>query len=550
MTVDAAARSGPGQLLYDELRIVRQSGLTRISAPAVPLLLEAARVVNGTAELPAGEAVRRLVLAAIEQLGDGPESTMAAQMLGTAPGTRMWSAADRRKAAARTQGVSVERFRHGYEPQLLQLVADEIATRLQVDRPPGSPAPRGSTSPVIADMPLATALAAANAKADWREVRGSYRQSLALAADPDITVLPERLLASLGTAFDRLVPAYANDEEQFLVHAMATLLDIDGADRITHGRLGALYDDERFRRLAAFGGVSERTVRPAPFEACVETIRRLRDLRAVRDGVAPVASSGVVGGSSSYSRFHLIRGARAGSSGSDVDLVLVVDGVDQIGDAADLIAGLPTVGRAAAASLTERAATFAADGHDDGRTVFSQKLPLWWDEPDPLLAWRPDGSSAYVLDLRIMTLPVLSWLLLADAARIEREVTGNWRSIRDYCDRSGYTEDHQRSFSGRNLRFTVNVEDVPGGVLRTTRAYFIDDNDRFYPGTSQNLVLPLAECAWDGLGVAAMLSTFRYKVGRRVAHERLAAPDEVLLPSLAHTRSAGFTAAVLARVDR
>jgi len=549
MIGDGAARADHSRLLYDELRAIRQSGLTRISEPAVPLLREAAQAVHGISEMSAGEAVRQLVLHAIEQLGDGPESTMAAQALGVAPGMRMWSAADRRKAAARTQGVSVERFRHGYEPQLLQLVADEIVALVQVNRQAQLLVQPRAVSAVSEDMPLAAALAAANGIAEWAEVRGCYRQCLALAADPDIGSIPVRLLESLGTAFDRLAPAYADEEEQFLVHAMATLLDVDGADRITHGRLDALYDDERFRRLVSFDGSAERPARPSPFETCVETIRRMRDLRTVHDAVQPMASSGVVGGSSSYARFNWVRGARSGRSGSDLDLVLVVNGAAQVVESARLIAGIPAVDRAAAETLAERASTFVESGYDDGRTVFSQKLLLWSDKQDQLLTWRPDGSSDYLLDLRIMTLPVLAWLLLADAARIERDLTGNWRSIRDYSDRSSYSEDHQRSFSGRNLRFSVTSDEVPGGVLRTTRAYFIDESDRFYPGTSQNLVLPLADCRWDGLGVVPMLSTFRNKITRRVAHERRAVPNEVLLTSLAHARSATFTSTVLAQIN-
>ena len=140
--------------------------------------------------------------------------------------------------------------------------------------------------------------------------------------------------------------------------------------------------------------------------------------------------------------------------------------------------------------------------------------------------------------------------MLADAARIDREVTGNWRAIRDYGDRRSYSEDDQRSFSGRNLRFTVSTDNVTDGVLRTTRAYFIDDSDRFYPGTLQNLVLPLADCRWDGLGIGPVLHTFCDKVDRRLAYERQSAPDETLLLSLAHARSASFTVPALRQADR
>ena len=96
----------------------------------------------------------------------------------------------------------------------------------------------------------------------------------------------------------------------------------------------------------------------------------------------------------------------------------------------------------------------------------------------------------------------------------------------------------------------MGSKDVTGSVLRTTRASFIDDNDRFYPGTLQNLVLPLADRRWDGLGIGSVLDTFRNKVNRRLAHERQSAPNETLLLSLAHARSANFTASVLHEVDR
>ncbi len=41
-------------------------------------------------------------------------------------GTKLWAASERRKSAAQAQGVSVERFRKGYETQLIRQVAEEI----------------------------------------------------------------------------------------------------------------------------------------------------------------------------------------------------------------------------------------------------------------------------------------------------------------------------------------------------------------------------------------------------------------------------------------
>ena len=548
MLGDDSARADYSRSLFDELRAVRQAGLTRINEVSVPHLLEAGQMLGGDADLPAGETIRRLILRAIETLDGGVGSVTLAQVFGVAPGTRMWSATDRRRAAARAQSVSVERFRRGYEPQLIQLVADQIITMLRAKHKVNAPE-LSSSKPVLGDdTPLAAALGAANAKADWREVRGAYQQCLALATDADINEVPERVLGGLGRALEGLVATYAGDEEQFLSHAVATMLDVDGADRITYARLDSLYEDERFRRLAASGGPSGVAMRPAPVETCVETIRRIRDLRSFRDAVSAVASSGVVGGSSSYSRFHRIRGAHGDVTGSDLDIVVVVDGGRDVGAIVDLVSAMPAVDRASAAALVSRSRTFLESDLDDGRTVFSHKLTLWSDELDPVMAWRPAGSGAYVLDLRILSLPVLSWLLLADAARIDREVTGNWRAVRDYCDRRSYSEDDQRSFSGRNMRFTVTVEDVDGGALRTTRAYFIDDRDRFYPGTLQNLVLPLVDCRWDGLGIGPVLGAFREKINRRIGHERQASPHEVLLPSLAHARSPSFTASVLQRL--
>lgn len=122
--------------------------------------------------------------------------------------------------------------------------------------------------------------------------------------------------------------------------------------------------------------------------------------------------------------------------------------------------------------------------------------------------------------------------------------------MREYCPAGAAAEGHQRSFSGRNLRHPQPADEVPGGLLRASRAYTIDgDDERYYPGVLQNLVLPRFAQRWESVPINGRLTAFRWKAIERLRYERRLRPYELLRMSLAHTRSEMFAPHVLRSVD-
>ncbi|WP_460845729.1 NACHT domain-containing protein [Phytohabitans suffuscus] len=164
MVVDTPVDGQPTpsrDLIIAELRTVRERGLGRLAdcrLPALDACCQMIGLATSDGEVPqTAAAIEQLLLQAIARLGGDKTGLAAAYTFGLVRGSRYWNATDRRKAAAKEQFVSVERFRKGYEPQLIGYVADEIlylwsarrsGNPVEPDstkRPP-DPSERGSTS--------------------------------------------------------------------------------------------------------------------------------------------------------------------------------------------------------------------------------------------------------------------------------------------------------------------------------------------------------------------------------------------------------------------
>jgi hypothetical protein len=259
-------------------------------------------------------------------------------------------------------------------------------------------------------------------------------------------------------------------------------------------------------------------------------------------------TAGILGGSTSYGRFYNVHGNRTGES-SDLDIVIVLNDFTQLRDIADRLDLLSGLSKNSLELFRERSEIFINAGLNDRRTIFSQKLIMWAHAAeDPLMSWA-DVSATYLLSLHFMSWPVIDWLLVADATRLNRDEAGSSRAVGDYREQSVKRQDHQRSFSGRNQRFDLEVTDVAGGYLRHSRAYFIDRNDQYYPGMFQNLILPRFERRWDDIELEGRLATFKWKMIQRLRHERRIYPHEFLRLSLSHTRSEIFAPHVRRSID-
>jgi O-acetyl-ADP-ribose deacetylase (regulator of RNase III) len=110
-----------------DLRLLRERGLVHIRHTELSSLRRAAgrtRVVAAADTDP--RAVEILLRAAVENLGDGPLGSAAAQTFGLNRGARDRPAQDRRRRAAQEYRVSVERFRKYHERIIIEQVAEEI----------------------------------------------------------------------------------------------------------------------------------------------------------------------------------------------------------------------------------------------------------------------------------------------------------------------------------------------------------------------------------------------------------------------------------------
>jgi hypothetical protein len=110
-----------------ELRILRERGLIRLRHTDLKILGQAAGRTGLAAMAGEGHgAVEALLRAAVENLGGGSLGGAASATFGLGRGERDMAAQDRRRRAALTYNVSVERFRKHHERVVLEQVAEEI----------------------------------------------------------------------------------------------------------------------------------------------------------------------------------------------------------------------------------------------------------------------------------------------------------------------------------------------------------------------------------------------------------------------------------------
>lgn len=562
--------------LCTELRQLRLHGLHRARTLDLPCLLGAAGTLGHLdADPPRDLAVESLLRQAVDRLGESREATAAIRSFGLDPGQKLWKAADRRKSAARAQGVSVETFRKSYELTLIDQLANEIIVLLTLsssnpsqptpnpsqptpnprrsDSPNGAPAVESPEPPapeplVISEQQVADALRTAHASADWDLVEGAYGQCVAIAED-QARFMPESIPAFYAEALGRVSACYYGREELFILHGLGILANAEHANKITPALFQRLYGDDRFDRFVQYtlDGGQRRRRRPHPFETLVETARRFRDLNHLQAVLEDMPTSCVLGGSLNYGRYFSVRGGLGRHRGSNVDLMIVIPDYRWLDEVIAGVGELRGSARASMKALEQRAKVWRDHDLDDGYSLFSQRIQMWTDQDDPIMAWAPNRGE-YSIDLRIVSSSVLDWILIADIPKLTANTAGNSRSIRDFCQHDTRGNEHQRSFSGRNQRPTLEVTELADSLLRTHRVYSIHD-DRYYPGSVQNLLLPRFNARWDNVPVLSALEAFRWKIIERLRYERRQQPYELQRVSLSHTRLEGFAPHILRNID-
>lgn len=391
----------------------------------------------------------------------------------------------------------------------------------------------------------------AHGRADWHRVQQLYRQFIRTV---DHGNLDEGLAGDLAKAMARTCAAYDGEEERFVWHLLEICDEVDPREGTREDRLRGLYSDARYNVFDEYlkKGVDDRR-RPVPFEAAVETCRRLRDINRLRDQLAPVPTGCVLGGSVSYGRFFNTVGHRDNEP-SDLDLLLVVEGADAVTGIVDGLRRLPSVRPEQLEHMAERAALYPAlraDRGRDFRCMFSHRLNLWPPSAaDPFLAGTGiDGS--YALSIHVATVTEFDHLILRDLPRLDAE-----RTMFDFRASPPPGPDLQRSFAGTQFEVERTTEEIDGGYLVSSQVCHVanaapEKGSRYHPGQLQNLILPEIELRWDldAHHLYLPLYSFKVKLDERLAVERVERPYEVQNLANSHTRRFAFAPYVASRVD-
>jgi hypothetical protein len=382
--------------------------------------------------------------------------------------------------------------------------------------------------------------------ADWQRVTALYEQYVRILADGSEQEPPEELLDALAKAIDGLSPTYRLHEEEMCQHGLAIFADVEGQETLDPEVFRYHYRDSRFTRTDGTGPAGRR--RPTPFEALVETCRRLRDAHAVREVLKSTGTSGLLCGSTAYGQFYNVRGRRGEEPPSDLDYIIVLGDTRTLDTILPELSKLPGIAHADLDRLTHRARLFA-EQFDDRKTTLSHKLTLWAGGiQDPIIAPEA-GRHDYLLSLHLVTVPVLEYLLVDSVSRIVREAAGGSRTIRIYREATIDRHDRQRTFSGYSHVMDLDTKQAEGGWLLTTRAYHIDKSDAYCPGFFQSMLVPKPELLWDELEIGPRLDQFRRKIDDRIRYESSRDPNRLLRPSFAHPRRAVFAPGVIQQLD-
>jgi hypothetical protein len=412
-------------------------------------------------------------------------------------------------------------------------------------------------------MTLADLATDAHAFADWRLVEGVYGQVSGILDDPERqNYLPEGIAGFLAEALGRTLAYYQDREETFVRHLLGVWGKVDRLEGPTETAFATLYHDQRFDRIADYlpfqialgDGVPVLVPgrrRPKPFEAAVETCRRLRDVNSIRRRLqaSDIGTAAILGGSISYGRFFNVRGdLETEHMPSDVDLMLICADY-AVEPLLRLLEEMPIFSNQQVGEAVERISRFPEVAATRAPCIFSHKLDCWAANPDELTAEAGIGGT-YQLSLHVFSRQDFEYLILSDISALTAEDERS-RELWDFRNTEPKRLDNQRCFAGLDQTVERVHDKIDQGYVGNSHVFDIRDG-RYYPGLYQNLVLPQFEVRWESLSLPVRLDVlgFRWKVIERLREERRLRPREYQRLSLSHTRSSIFAPHVTRRVDR
>ena len=288
-----------------ELRILRERGLVRLRHTDLRDLSRAASRTGLAGAVDGGPgAVEAMLRAAVENLGGGNLGGAASATFGLGRGERDMAAQDRRRRAALSYGVSIERFRKHHERIVLEQVAEEI---LKLCMTSGFPdRPHSIRAEIAQQIDLLGQIG------DNRFPIIVHIEPVELLSDVDILVVPENVYLQLPQYFKSSVSAAVRNAAAIKNTDGEVVTDVVGDDLTSwlrrHGRVGlpvapgtvaavapGQMANQRIRRIyhaaitAPVPGTNYYDVEPA---AIVGSVRNVFSLaRAERDLFEPALSS-------------------------------------------------------------------------------------------------------------------------------------------------------------------------------------------------------------------------------------------------------------------
>lgn len=393
-----------------------------------------------------------------------------------------------------------------------------------------------------------------SSRGDWRRVRTLYGQlAYAIRNARDQAKDVDETHAELAEALARTFANYEDMEETFIEDLLRLLSAIEGIEDLSdEEQFRFLYKDTRLNDLGLYAPIGRSRRRPKPFEAAVETVRRIVDLNAVEDILEPHTTTAILGGSLSYGRFFNTAGGQ--EKPSDTDLVLIVPDLNVVRDVAAALSQLSFADGRSKQRMMTRVQKFLAEyAHLPRPSVFQHKLRLWDDLPSRYLIDYQVPAGHYNLAIHVILWDDFQWLVLRNEPSLHGDETsqdGFQRLVTEFReDRPKEATEEHLGFSGQKYLHELATSEVDGGYLTTRLASGIIDG-RFYPGVHLNLVLPRFEVRWEAnsMRVRLTLLALRWKLLARLEDERQRYGGRQLL-SLSHTRHAVFSPHVLRRLD-
>lgn len=394
-------------------------------------------------------------------------------------------------------------------------------------------------------LQITDVLTEATGRCDWRKVRAIYKQSTQLAENNTEPALLWQVRATLSEVLAQIASSYDAHPAELAVHTLAQFADIDGHELLDSSTFKTIYLDKRFRFPPAPSGQRRR---PSPYEAVVETCRRLRDANAISQAMSGTRTSGILCGSANYGQFYGVRGNVIRQVASDLDLVIATSPDTDLVDMAKRLGTVPGISTADVTRFLKRVRVFI-NRYDSGRTTLSHKFVMWGPGQEDRLLFGAGIGADYLLSIHVVPPTVLEYALVESSTSLLEETAGMRRLIRDYRDRVTDRDDELHGFDGRLCTLKSQPTPATEGVLRRTCAYYIDESDHYFPGFYQVITQPKLNLCWDEAKVHARFDQFKRKLADRLRYERQREPFADMRPSYAHLRLGLFAPHVIRQLD-